>query len=81
MNKNRFGVICLANAFFNKNTKKACLWCEFGRTTQYSDDVFCTFKGVKNGFDCCRKYKYDPLKRRPESSTPSDNYSPDDFKL
>ncbi|MBR0466474.1 MAG: hypothetical protein IJJ40_03150 [Clostridia bacterium] len=67
-------------AFFNKNTIKSCKWCVHGINSEYTDDIFCKKRGVVNN-DVCRKYKYNPLKRTPEKTEISKNYSKEDFSL
>lgn len=67
--------------FFGKNIPKACAWCIYGKKSEYNNDVFCLKKGVTTQNDCCKKYKYDPLKREPRVAKPADGYDPENFKL
>ena len=43
--------------------------------------AICKKHGVTDKRDYCRSYKYDPLKRVPQTVKISDNYSDEDFKL
>ncbi len=74
-------VILMSGKMFDKNLKKSCAWCIHGRKSDYTDEVFCKKRGVTSSFDCCRKYKYDPLKRIPDSAGIGKDYSPEDFTL
>lgn len=69
------------SSMFNKDTKKSCAWCKFGRLSKFNDDIFCTKRGVTGKFDVCDKYKYDVLKRIPDTAPDTKGYSADDFKL
>ncbi|MBR5923069.1 MAG: hypothetical protein IKZ59_04665 [Clostridia bacterium] len=71
----------MSGKMFDKSIKKSCVWCIYGKKSEYSDEVFCKKRGVTSSFDSCRKYKYDPLKRIPDNSGIGGDYSPEDFKL
>lgn len=66
---------------FNNNNSKYCLNCVNGNFLEYTDEIFCTKKGFVDKFSKCLKYKYDPLKRRPEANSTSVGFSEEDFKL
>ena len=66
---------------FDKNVKKSCLCCVHGKKSEYADEVFCNKRGVTSVNDCCRKFRYDPLKRMPQRQSISADYIPDDFLL
>lgn len=66
---------------FEKNKSKYCLYCIHANPLEYTDEVFCVKKGFVDKFSKCMKYKYDPLKRKPETKTVTSKYSADDFKL
>jgi hypothetical protein len=50
---------------FSKKAYRACKNCLLGHTTAGGQHVLCTHKGVVDADFCCRKYRYDPLKRVP----------------
>ena len=75
------GVICLSAKLFSKDLKKACLWCAYGKKSDYTEDVFCSKRGVTSAYDSCRMYKYDPLKRTPDKQIISNSFNEDDFHL
>ena len=66
---------------FNKKLQKACEYCKYGRTSDFTEDIFCAKRGVTNRRDYCRHYEYDVLKRMPTKIKPSDNYKPEDFEI
>lgn len=66
---------------FNKNTPRACAWCLHGKSSDYTDEIFCIKRGITNKNDSCRHYKYDVLKRTPKKTKPAGEYSAEDFKL
>ncbi len=66
---------------FSKKNEKYCEYCVHGKHLEYTDEVFCTKKGFVNKFSKCIKYKYDPLKRKPDGTTVSSGFTADDFKL
>lgn len=68
-------------ALFNKNQRKSCAYCCYGVKSQFSNEIFCSKKGVVTSENVCRKYKYDVLKRTPDQNIISKNYSAEDFKL
>ena len=65
----------------DKKYPKACKNCFFGRITKDNQAVLCEKEGVVETNHCCRKYKYDPLKRVPNKTVIHSDYNEDDFKL
>lgn len=65
---------------FNKNLTRSCEYCVHGHKLPFSGDVICRKHGLADK-NCCRDYKYDPLKRVPKKPKIADNYKPEDFKL
>ena len=66
---------------FDKDIKKTCLCCEYGRKSDYADEIFCSKRGITNINDYCRKFKYDPLKRIPDRQLIEKEFIPDDFLI
>ena len=64
-----------------KDHPKKCAHCAFGRTVEGDTDVLCARNGVMQPDDCCSKYTYDPLKRKPLRQTIASDYSAEDFAL
>lgn len=71
----------MSNKHFNKELPHCCEYCVHGNNSEFSGEVICIKRGVTDAKDCCRKYKYDPLKREPARQKISDNYRPEDFSL
>ena len=67
------------SAFFDKNVRKSCMWCEHGVKSEYSNEIFCKKRGVVGLDNVCRKYRYDPLKRVPQNQEISKEFKSDDF--
>ncbi|MBR5923343.1 MAG: hypothetical protein IKZ59_06065 [Clostridia bacterium] len=71
----------MAAKLFDRSLKKSCLWCAYGKKSEYTNEVFCIKRGVTYADSYCRKYKYDPLKRTPDNKTISKDYNADSFSL
>ena len=70
-----------AMKLFSSKAYRACKNCLLGRATAGGQHVLCARKGVVDADFCCRKYRYDPLKRVPRSAPKLPPMSEDDFKL
>lgn len=66
---------------FNKNISPACKYCLYSSSLVFSSDMICKHKGVTQASEFCRRYKYDPLKREPNSVKFEKNYKKSDFEL
>lgn len=67
---------------FSKEITPVCAYCEFGQQIIGTDDVLCKKKGVVKAGDCCRKFRYTPLKRTPPPQTVFDSpFEAEDFKF
>ena len=71
----------MGNKIFKKEISRACKHCIFSHDFGSQDEVLCQKRGAVNKDDCCRKYKYDVLKRKPDKATLSGDYSQEDFLL
>lgn len=45
--------------------EKFCKYCERANTLSDPDVMLCKKRGVVSAGDCCRRFRYDPLKRVP----------------
>ena len=68
-------------SFFNKKHQKKCAYCVHGSRLSFENEIICKKHGVTKEDDCCKSYKYDPLKRVPVRVKIADGYNEDDFKL
>ncbi len=66
---------------FNKKLPRRCEYCVYGKSLPGITEIICRKKGITYRDDYCRHYKYDPLKRSPETAKISDNYSAEDFSI
>ncbi|MBE6835241.1 MAG: hypothetical protein E7515_03200 [Ruminococcaceae bacterium] len=60
---------------------KRCEYCFYGKTAADGETVLCPKKGPVSLDYCCRKYKYDILKREPKRKAPVESIDPEDYKL
>ncbi len=67
--------------FFNSSLPHHCEYCTEARPISGGQEYFCMKNGIVDPFDSCKKYRYDPLKRRPENRSFGQDYNPDDLKL
>lgn len=67
---------------FRKKIEKSCEYCSFGVQTK-GGQIVCSKKGIVDGDNPCRKFRYDPLKRVPVRKKPVDfsKYDEEDFSL
>lgn len=65
----------------NKKYPKKCISCIFARVPDDKSVVLCEKKGVVDPDSHCRKYEYDPLKRVPQKSVISTDFTAEDFSL
>ena len=59
----------------------SCTYCLYGKLTADEESVLCVKKGIMLPESSCRKYVYDPLKRKPMKPMPLEEHEPDEFKL
>lgn len=63
------------------NIQPKCEYCKHSVALQESDTVLCPLAGVTVSDNACKKFKYDPLKRKPRSAPVLTQYSEEDFSL
>lgn len=66
------------------NTKSfppACAYCVHGRLAPEETNVLCKHKGVMAASSSCRKYAYDPLKRKPPKPQELPRFHETEFQL
>ena len=54
----------------NDDLPNICLYCEYASPLHNDEEMLCRFKGVVSSEYVCRKFIYDPLKRRPMTRKP-----------
>lgn len=67
---------------FDRKIAPSCEYCRYGNLID-DEHVICVKRGVVDSDSSCRRFRYDPLKRRPEIQPgfkPQD-YSGDEFSL
>lgn len=71
----------MKKTLFGKNVSPKCIYCETGIVTDDGKSVLCKKKGVMQPDSFCRKFRYDPLKRVPETAKLNTDFSEEDFAL
>ncbi len=71
----------MKKTIFGDNVSPKCIYCETGIIAPDGKSVLCTKKGVMMPDSFCRKFRYDPLKRTPETLNLRTDYSTEDFSL
>jgi hypothetical protein len=70
------------NALFrSKEFPPACEYCRHGKPSPDGCCVLCGVRGVMLRQSHCKKYRYDPLKRRPRRAPQLPDYDPELFSL
>ena len=64
-----------------KKFDPACEFCRFGKSAPDGSSVLCPVRGVMRRQSCCKKYEYDPLKRKPNRTPLLPEYDPEQFVL
>lgn len=64
-----------------KKYPPACEYCKHGRLSPDEESVLCIKKGIVETDGKCRKYAYDPLKRRPKKPLIVERANPSEFEL
>lgn len=67
---------------FNKNdVTPSCSYCIHGKSSPNKESVLCIKKGVVGLDYSCKKFKYDPLKRKPIRPKDIEKFEESDFSL
>lgn len=74
-------VLILGKSIFNKKIPHCCEYCANAQISSALNLIFCKIKGPVSAQDSCIKFKYDPLKRTPQTEAKLPQYTADDFKL
>lgn len=71
----------MKNKLFSDNISPKCIYCETGIITNDGKEVLCRRMGVMQPDSCCKKFRYDPLKRKPQTLKLQNDFSAEDFSL
>ena len=66
---------------YNKDVKKQCDVCFFGKLSEDGESVLCRNKGIMDRDEKCRSFSYDATKREPKIPAELPEYSAEDFKI
>ena len=65
---------------FNNDSKPACAYCKIGKLSPDESEVICPKNGIMPANGGCKKFVYDPLKRKPKVIRPQ-SYTKDEFSI
>lgn len=71
----------MKNSIFGKDISPKCLYCEHGVAVCSGAEILCKKKGVMQPDSFCKKFKYDPIKRAPQTAKIASDFSAEDFSL
>lgn len=71
----------MSKDLFSKCSEGRCAWCMRGRPANDDTKILCERKGIVDSTYCCKKFKYDPLKRVPMPRPELPQFNNDDFSL
>lgn len=71
----------MSKSLFDKEISPKCVYCVTGIPTADGKEILCRRKGVMQPDSSCKKFRYDPLKRRPDVFEIKPDYTEEDFKL
>ncbi len=76
------GVERMKNKLFEKKKyPSVCEYCVHGRLSPDEESVLCIKKGIVSPDGKCRRYAYDPLKRKPKKPLIIEKADPSEFEL
>lgn len=64
---------------FGERIKVRCEYCQHG--SNFDGACACSLGRHVSHYGTCRRFEYDPLKRKPEAPPPLLTFNPEDFKL
>lgn len=66
---------------FNQEVTPSCEYCEFGVDSSDGTMVECHRKGLVSPYFRCSKFKYSPVRRKPQALPRLPQMKPEDFSL
>ena len=73
--------VTMKKKLFSGEISPKCIYCATGITTNDGKEVLCRRMGVMQPDSCCKKFSYDPLKRKPAAIRLQQDFSSEDFSL
>ena len=71
----------MKKSLYSADISPKCEYCAIGTVSATGQEVLCKKKGVMQLDSFCKKFEYDPLKRKPRQTTVKSDYSAEDFSL
>ncbi len=67
--------------FFSRDMPAACEYCEHGKVGSDPKMILCSKVGIVSPHYSCKKFTYNPLKRKPKRIQKLPTFSSSDFSL
>ena len=64
-----------------RDYERVCEFCRYGKPSPDGNNVLCSLRGVMRRQSVCKKYEYDPIKRKPERAPLLPEFDPEQFAL
>ncbi|MDR1892699.1 MAG: hypothetical protein LBQ48_06795 [Oscillospiraceae bacterium] len=59
----------------------ACEYCVHGRLGASRENIYCLKRGITELHDSCKKFVYDPMRRKPRALPRQKKHTPADFEI
>ncbi|MEG0899011.1 MAG: hypothetical protein RSD67_02895 [Oscillospiraceae bacterium] len=67
--------------YFGENIEPSCEYCKYGKLSMDKKMILCQHKGILVELLACRRFIYDPLKRKPKRQMALPKFDKSDFEL
>jgi hypothetical protein len=67
--------------YLTKKYDPSCALCLHGKPAPDGSCVLCSLRGVMRPNSSCKKYEYDPIKRRPDRTPQLPEFDPEQFAI
>ena len=71
----------MKTVFFSKSIEPSCSYCRFGQLCRGTDTVVCEKRGLSSADENCRRFRYDPIKRKPKKIRVIEKISKEEFEI
>ena len=70
----------MTKSLFDPHIVSACRYCTYGMASSDGQTILCPKKGVVTSGYSCRRFQYDPLKRKPQKPV-RQTFQQEDFTI
>ncbi len=71
----------MKKSLYSSDISPKCEYCTYGTLSPTGQEILCKKRGIMQLDSFCKKFSYDPLKRKPKKIKVSSDYSVEDFML